>query len=583
MMLFSAFRLLPLVAVVLVACWLGLRTPAERFARLQALPESRFAPLVAALMTMAVILYEWGSLRQIPIVHDEASYLLQAETFARGRWAMPSPPIPSFFEQFHVFVTPTFASKYPPGHGLLLVPGIWLGLPGLMPLLLNGIAGALLFMLVRRVATPWIATLTFVLWLPLRTNLWFRPSYFSETTSSVLWLFGWWALLEWRATNRVKWLTIVAVCVGWMAITRPLTAVAFALPIAAVVLWRVARRRSWRSLAVPALVGIGIVGVMPIWSAKTTGNWRDNPYALYSKIYFPFDVLGFGLDTTPPTRTLPPDMQNFIKALGTTHKTHTVARLPRTLYDRWYVMYSDAFHGLRLAFVLFAIASLFTLTSEAWFAIGSSLLLTLCYLAYAHPANWNLYYLEITPLFPFLSACGIWTVWLALGRRGEAARRSMLRTTTPHAAISAAILVVVLLVPARAEVVRVHREQYQRRSYHAAFANAVAHLPSARTIVFIRYDARHDLNKSLIANQADLGHARNWFVYDRGAEDAKLIAMAPDRVPYVFDEANLTLAPLSIDKGTASSSTPPSCAGDDTTGGRGRRRPCLAQASPRDP
>src|SRR5262249_27550061 len=139
----TIFRMLPLLGVVLLACWIGLRFPGDRLARLEALPNSRLAPLAAALVTMGVIGCIWGSLRQIPVVHDEASYLLQAETFARWRWAMPSPRLPDFFDQFHVLVTPTFASKYWPGHGILLVPGIWLGVPGLVPLLLNGLAAAL--------------------------------------------------------------------------------------------------------------------------------------------------------------------------------------------------------------------------------------------------------------------------------------------------------------------------------------------------------------------------------------------------------------------------------------------------------
>jgi hypothetical protein len=33
-------------------------------------------------------------------------------------------------------------------------------------------------------------------------------------------------------------------------------------------------------------------------------------------------------------------------------------------------------------------------------------------------------------------------------------------------------------------------------------------------------------------------------VYDRGAENARLMALAPERVPYLFDEATWTLQPL---------------------------------------
>ncbi len=281
--------------------------------------------------------------------------------------------------------------------------------PGLVPVVLGGLAAALLFILVRRVTNGWVATLTFVLWLPLRDNLRFKPSYFSENTTSVLWLLGWWALLEWWETGRERWLALVAACTAWIAITRPFTAVAFALPIAAVVLWRVARQRSWAQLARPALVAVAIVGVLPLWSTKTTHSWHELPDMLYAKLYFPFDALGFGLDTTPPARALPPDMHNLIKEFGPTHAAHTVAKLPETFYDRWSVMFDDAFGGLRLL-RLFAVIGLLTLSGAGWFAVAGSLTLTLCYLLYAHPASWDLYYLEI-----FASAAlphGVWHLGL---------------------------------------------------------------------------------------------------------------------------------------------------------------------------
>ncbi|MEO8910198.1 MAG: hypothetical protein ABI408_08225 [Gemmatimonadaceae bacterium] len=539
------FWLLP-IELVLLAGLVGLRLREDRFPELRLLPDSRFAPYAIALSAMLVVWYVWGSLNQIPIVHDEASYLLQAETFARGRWVMPSPPLPSFFEQFHVFVTPTFSSKYPPGHGILLVPGIWLGLPGLVPLLLNGLAAALLFILVRRVVNGWVALLTVVLWLPMSTNLVFRPSYFSENTSSVLWLLGWWALLEWRDTKHEKWLILIACCIGWMAITRPLTALAFAIPIGVVVIWQTARTHQWRQLLRPALFGIAIVSLLPISSAKDTGSWRASPYSLYARDYLPFDRMGFGLDTTPPLRSLPPDMQGMAKAFDPVHAKHTLDRLPNILYDRWHWMFVDAFRGNRLPLAIFAIVALAVLSGAGWFAIGSSLLLTLCYLGYAHDASWDLYYLEIIPLFPFLTACGIWAVWLALWRRGKDIRQDFPGTVPAQAALAGLIVCALWLVPASAEVLRAEQQQATRRAYQAGFFDAATRLPESHTIIFIRYAPWHSVHTSLIANHADLPGARTWFVYDRGPENASLAALSRGRTPYLFDERAGTLQRLTF-------------------------------------
>ena len=539
-MLILALPLIILVAVLLV----GVHLPHERLGAVSRLPSHRYAPIVVGIATGAVVWYVWGSLNAVAPVHDEASYLLQARTFASFHWAMPSPTLPEFFEQYHAFVTPTYASKYPPGHGILLVPGIWLSLPGLMPIVLSAIAGALLFLLVRRVANGWIAVLTVCLWLPATSNLRFRSSYMSETTTSALWLLGWWALLEWRDSRSRRWLIVLASCVAWMAITRPLTAVAFAIPISVVVIANVAKRRDWRALLRPVLVAIGILAILPIFNWRTLGDWRQSTYDAYARLYIPFDHPGFGTTDAKPERSLPPDMQEFSKQFVAVHVTHTQDRLPEIFVSRWSAIYTDAFRGWRRPLVLLALVGLVVLGSEGWFAIGSALVLTLLYLVYAHPAGWTIYYLEIFPLLPFVTALGIWAIASTLATSKLRVGPMLARDVGPRQALGTALVVLVLLWPLSHDVGYSRRLEASIQSYHLDFRQRTAEIPDRRAIVFVRYAPGHNVHTSLIANEPDLADARLWVVYDRGPENAKLAALAPDRAAYLYDEGTQALMPI---------------------------------------
>jgi hypothetical protein len=489
-------------------------------------------PFVAGVLTALLVWYTWGSLDHGGASHDERAYLLQARIFALGKWVAAAPPIPEFFEQMHVFVTPALASKYPPGHSLLITPGIWFGLPGLMPVVLSGVAAGLVFALARRVTNPWVALIAWTFWATSGENLRWRASYYSEMTTSVAVLLAWWSLLHWRLTNRRFFLVLLAFVTGWGAITRPLTMFAFALPIAVVAAYHILKARAWRDMAVAFAVTLGVLAILPVWSRVTTGSWREWPLVAYSRIYAPSDNLGFGLDSIVRSRELPPDLQRVADEFFALHREFTPKTVPGELIDRMREVTTKVWGHWRVSLLPFAALGLLVMPLAVGFAAGSSLLLLLAYGVYAHPAEWTVYYLESFPVLALLTALGIWrSIGFVLERSGSPAT---LRPGHSALAVLGLILLSYFRIPGevRATRIEVSNTNFEQRS----FREAVDNLPGASKIVFVRYAPKRVGHFSFVTNEPDLEAATSWVVYDRGAQNQELMDLAPERRAYLFDQ-----------------------------------------------
>ncbi|HEY4219184.1 MAG TPA: glycosyltransferase family 39 protein [Gemmatimonadaceae bacterium] len=464
----------------------------------------------------------WAAVDPLPLIEDEVSYVLQSRIFATGHWTAPSPPIPEFFQQAHVLTTPAVASKYMPGHALLMSIGTLLGAPVLVPLLLTALTGGLLFALVRRVSNEWVALLAWLAWLSDPINLRFRAAYYSEVTSDAMWFLAWWSLLEWRRSRERKWMLALAAAIGWGAITRPLTMLAFAIPVGVVVIRDVVRESRWRDLAAGVALGTLVLCIIPLWSAETTGNWRVTPLAQYTHDYLPFDKLGFGIDKTPPALPLLPVERMTYAGFYTEHATHTVAHLPRTALDRLEAIASEEWSGARLVLVPFAAIGLASMSIEVGFALVCSIALFVAYLAYGHWAQWTLYYFEAMPVLDVLAALGIWNVMTRL-RAGSAPRR-----TTIVAALLGALA-----------VYEMHDARWKRQrmaAWDVSFNHIVDNLPVHQAVIFVHYEPRLEPHATIVTNSPHLASDPVWIVNDLGARDAELMKYAGTRVPLALYE-----------------------------------------------
>jgi len=543
----------PLLAGLLIVAWvLAWRARPELPAAVERWLAGRATPVVFGVLPTLAAAWVWGGVRRVPVFHDEAAYLLQARIFASGRWASPPPPIPEFFEQFHVLVAPVMASKYPPGHSLLMAPGAAIGLPGLVPLLLAGLAGTLLYLLARRAAGVWAAFLAWLLWMAAPANVAWRASYLSENTSSAACLLALWLWVRWRDTGAARWLAAAAVAVGWCAITRPLTALLFALPLGIVTLAEVVRRRRWRSLAAGLAAGVATLSIIPLWSARTTGDWRVTPWAAYTRAYMDYDHPGFGEFGEPPTRMLPPDVAQVNRGYRKGHRGHVVGQLPAIALSRAgelvkAVALWDALELPATPFIAYAVMALLVAAMiwgavegppEARFACATVAAMFLGYLVYAHPPGWTLYYVELYPGLAFLAAVG-------LLRMLEAAARELKRPDVPRWRTRAALLAAGVVAIAAVGNVAVERSDARtRQRAPRAFAALMRLVPDRRALVFVRYAPGHSPHQSLVQNAPDVARARLAFAYDRGADNARLIRAMPGRALYLYDEAASKLRPL---------------------------------------
>jgi hypothetical protein len=340
-------------------------------------------------------------------------------------------------------------------------------------------------------------------------------------------------------------LLAVAAAVGIVAITRPLTAVALAIPIAVVVLRETVRLRTWRDFGLAIAVGTAFVAVLPIWSIRTTGFAFVTPHRLYVQMYEPHNVLGFGTDTAARAfRGLPRDLARTNHDFLDAHRKHTVGALPRTIAQRAEKIALDMWYEWRLGLAPFALLALAGLPVAVWFALAGLAVHLALYLLYAHPATWTLYYVESEPVLAFLTALGIVRViaWAA-GRRVV---RSEMVLPSLGTTIAVLALAVVVCIPGALTLGVIRNQLNKQLSYFERFASLVRAIPDERAIVFVRYGPTHNYHYSIVRNPLRHETAPAWIVHDRGADNARLVRAAPERRPYLFDEASWTLRPLDL-------------------------------------
>jgi hypothetical protein len=267
----------------------------------------RTAVVLCGLLGVAVpALYGTLSGTPIPVIHDEFSYLLAADTFAQGRLTNPAPPHPEFFEAPHILVTPTYASKYPPAPAIALaignaiaggpIWGVWLGC-GLF-------AAALCWMLQGCGVRGWAFATAVLMVITTGCTTYWAQSYWggSVAASGGALLFG--GLIRVLREERACHGVTMAVGALLLANSRLYEGSVVCLVAFSVLLWRAWGIPSQRMFVVRVVVVAGIVSIpgvlaMAHYNRAVTGHWHRFPYALHVDQYLPRGLFVFSGERTP--------------------------------------------------------------------------------------------------------------------------------------------------------------------------------------------------------------------------------------------------------------------------------------------
>lgn len=259
----------------------------------------------------------------IPHVQDSVAQLFQARIFAEGRLWAPSLTGREAFDYAHMINDGRWYAQYPPGHALLLVPGVWLGVPWLVNPLLGALSVYAVYLLGREthgVAVGRMAALLGVLspfLLLMSAEFMAHASALCAVTAFLVFH------LRMVRTGRMADGARAGLFLLLAVLIRPYSALAVAAPLALhAALW--VRRDlpgRWRPAAAWALGGAVGAALLGLYNLLTTG---DPLVPGYIRLYGESHGIGFGKGSWGPPHTL---------ERGLEHAGRTLASLNGRLFE----------------------------------------------------------------------------------------------------------------------------------------------------------------------------------------------------------------------------------------------------------
>lgn len=496
----------------------------RRLEGLDAIPERVF--VVGLLIAGAGLVLAVGHLilHNQPITDDERVYLFQADLLSRGRLFLDSQPLREFFDNVSIINNGKWYGKYPPGHPLLLVPGVIAGWPRLVPAALAAINLLLVYRLAGFYFTRRLARVAALLLLVSPFFLFTGATLLSHTSClTMLLLFAYGVH---RSLAGGSMALVAGLGAGMAFLIRPYTGLMIGLPIAAA--WLLTLRRRGQSLK-PWLTALGVASLFLVILLGVNQALTGNPLKTgYAEIQGSQSrVLGFGesLPGQPEHTPLAGLMNIFL----------TVVRL-----NFWSM-------GWPISWLFVLAALLFCRQRELaplWAILIATAIGSVFYFSLGVSDTGPVKYYEILPVLVLLTVAGARSLHERIGRGG----RSGLAALTP------ALVVALTLVSwgcfGRVQAIELHRltdriqKPYQKIEVMAADQKLLIFTGTMRRKPF-------DSWVSSPPNNVPEPDQQVLFLRDRGAGNRVIIERMADRVPYLLaldDDRQFQLTRLAGDE-----------------------------------
>jgi hypothetical protein len=291
---------------------------------------------------------------------DSAAELFTANTLAQGRLYAPAPVQIEPFFHYSIFVqNDRWISTFPLGHSLFLSLGALFKVPWIITPILAGFIIYLTWNIAFKCYNREVAWLSVILLFTSPFFILASSEYLNHITALFCFTLFLYGFVCWHEKPTFSNVLIMALGMGFCAITRPLTALGLHTPFIVYLIIKV-NKRNLKYIVYLALVTIFILSLQGYFNYQTTGEWLTFGYeARFGNEHNP----GFGISPTGRPHTITKGIGHAIEQIILLNRHLYCWPIPSLFfifvlftykyYNWWDKLFVTAFIGLIVAYITY--------------------------------------------------------------------------------------------------------------------------------------------------------------------------------------------------------------------------------------